>query len=70
MYYKEREPRKFNYKDDVPKGVSKKAIHMIILLLFLIAAFLFFFPSPSGGDGRDDGAASETGNAAVAAFEQ
>ncbi|MDR2088861.1 MAG: hypothetical protein LBP73_05860 [Clostridiales Family XIII bacterium] len=55
MYYKEREPRKFDYKDEPPKGVSKKAIHMIILLLFLVAAFLFFFPSPRGEGERNGG---------------
>jgi hypothetical protein len=56
----EREPRKFDFDDEPPKGVSKKAIHMIILLLFLIAAFIFFFPSPSGSGDRDG---TDTGNA-------
>ncbi|MDR2296381.1 MAG: hypothetical protein LBD95_06235 [Clostridiales Family XIII bacterium] len=50
MYYKEREPRKFDYNEGPPKGIGKKTIHMIILLLFLIAAFLFFFPGRSGTD--------------------
>ncbi|MDR2354769.1 MAG: hypothetical protein LBE16_01100 [Clostridiales Family XIII bacterium] len=56
MYYKEREPRKFDYDDRPPRGFSKKAIHMIILLLFLIAAFLFFFPNADEADRQSDAA--------------
>ncbi|MDR2770641.1 MAG: hypothetical protein LBB57_01225 [Clostridiales Family XIII bacterium] len=54
MYYKERKPRKFNYDAGPQRGVSKKAIHMIILLLFLIAVFLFFFPNPAETDAPPD----------------
>jgi hypothetical protein len=43
-YYKQREPRKFNFKDEPPKGGSKMAIRTIILLLFLIALLIWFFP--------------------------
>jgi hypothetical protein len=63
MYYKEREPRKFNYDDGPPGGIGKKAIHMIILLLFLIAVFLIFFPGPRGSN-RQDGAEPDAENAA------
>jgi hypothetical protein len=56
MYYGGRKHRKFDYKDEAPKGVSKRAIRMIILLLFLIAAFLFLFPNPSEADGREGSA--------------
>jgi hypothetical protein len=57
----EREPRKFSSDDEPPKGVSKKAIHVMILLLFLIAAFIIFFPSPAKTDDRD-GTDADTGN--------
>jgi hypothetical protein len=43
-YYKTREPRKFKFDDEPPKGGSKRAIHTIILLLFLIALLIWFFP--------------------------
>jgi hypothetical protein len=44
-YYKQREPRKFNFDDEPPKGGgNKRAIHTIILLLFLIALLIWFFP--------------------------
>jgi hypothetical protein len=62
MYYKEREARKFDYAVGPPKGVSKKAIHVILLLLFLIAVFLFFFPG-SAETGAPRGADSDTVNA-------
>jgi hypothetical protein len=52
MYYKEREPRKFDFDCEPPKGPGKKVIHMIILLLFLIAVIIFFFPSSRGSDER------------------
>jgi hypothetical protein len=61
MYYKEREPRKFDYDDEPPRGVSKKAIHMIILLLFLIAVFIFFFPGTKGS-GAPGGADKDAEN--------
>jgi hypothetical protein len=78
MYYKERESRKFDYKDEPYRGPGKRAIHMIILLLFLIAALIFFFPgffsSPKGADeaaGEGSNAEStEFSSAGVAAFDQ
>jgi hypothetical protein len=55
-YYKQREPRKFNFKDEPPRGGgSKRAIHTIILLLFLIALLIWFFPEffKDAGDRSD-----------------
>jgi hypothetical protein len=58
-YYKQREPRKFNFDDEPPKGGSKRAIRTIILLLFLIALLVWFCPEFF----RDTGDRSDARNA-------
>jgi hypothetical protein len=43
-YHKQREPRKFDFKNEPPKGPGRKVLHIITLMLFLIALCIFFFP--------------------------